>query len=86
MLEPVLSRFTLEDAALSKPVIGRYGVRHLKVVTSDFHIARAEFTFGKVLPDYRLSFSGSTTRLPRRELGRLLEHEQTALARLPGAQ
>ena len=82
VLEPVLSRFTLEDAALSKLVVERYGVRQLRVVTSDFHVARAEMIFKAVFPGYQLIFSGSTTRLPRYEPGRLLEHEQAALARL----
>ncbi len=82
VLEPVLSRFTLEDAILSKSVLEGYGVRQLKIVTSDFHVARAEFIFEKMFSDYGLSFSGSTTRLPRRELGRLLEHEQNTLSQL----
>ena len=82
LLEPVLSRFTLEDAALSQPVVERCGVRQLRVVTSDFHVARAEMIFKAALPGYQLVFRGSTTRLPRNELERLLEHEQTALARL----
>ncbi len=82
VLEPVLSRFTVEDAALSKPVVERYGVRQVRVVTSDFHVARAEFIFEAAFSGKALTFSGSRTRLSRRELGRLLEHEQAALARL----
>lgn len=82
VLEPVLSRFTLEDAALSKPVVERCSVRQLRVVTSDFHVARAELVFRRAFPGYRLTFSGSRTQLPRPELERLLEHEQIALARL----
>ena len=82
VLEPVLSRFTVEDATLSKPIIERCGVRQIKVVTSDFHLTRAGLVFKKTFPGHRLSFSGSTTRLPRRELGRLLEHERAALAQL----
>lgn len=82
VLEPVLSRFTLEDAALSRPVVERCGVRQLGVVTSDFHVARAELVFRRAFPGYQLTFSGSRTQLPRPELGRLPEHEQSALARL----
>ncbi len=84
VLEPVLSRFTLEDASLSQPVVEHYGVRHLKVVTSDFHLERAKRLFERVFSCYTLTFSGSRTRLSRRELGRLLEHEREALARLSG--
>lgn len=82
VLEPVLSRFTLEDAALSKPVVERYGVQRINVVTSDFHVARAELIFKAAFPDHQLTFSGSRTQLPRPELEQLLAHEVGAVAEL----
>ena len=82
VLEPVLSRFTVEDAQLSLPVVARCGVRSLKVVTSDFHVARAKFIFEQVFPEHQLAFYGSKTVLPQPELERLLEHKKNALAEL----
>ena len=43
VLEPALSRFTLKDASLSKPIVSRYSVENLIVVTSDFHLERDSF-------------------------------------------
>ena len=82
VLEPVLSRFTLEDAALSKPVVERHDVQHIKVVTSDFHLERAKLIFETVFSDYQLTFSASRTHLPRLELDRLLRHEEGATTEL----
>lgn len=74
--DPVYSRFTEEDARLSKPVVARLGVRLVKVVTSDFHVARAKLIFEDAFAGYQISFSASQTVLPRRELARLVEHEK----------
>ncbi|CAA9587641.1 MAG: hypothetical protein AVDCRST_MAG86-3869 [uncultured Truepera sp.] len=82
ILEPVYSRFTEEDARLSKPVVVSCGVRHVRVVTSDFHVARARLIFNDEFAGYQLRFSASETELPQRELAQLIEHEKTAVARI----
>lgn len=82
ILEPVYSRFTEEDARLSKPVVVSCGVRQVKVVTSDFHVARARLIFENEFAGYQLLFSASKTILPRLELAQLIEHEETAVARI----
>ena len=82
ILEPVLSRFTLEDAILSQPIVSRHGVKDLIVVTSDFHRKRVELIFKKTFAGYSLRFYGSKTDLPEAELEVLRRHEQEAIARL----
>ncbi len=82
LLEPALSRFTLEDATLSEPVVLRYSVKNLIVVTSDFHRNRAELIFGRIFTGYNVSVYGSKTVLPQAELELLKQHENEAVARL----
>ena len=81
VLEPALSRFTLEDASLSKPIVSRYSVENLIVVTSDFHLERARLVFEQTFKGYDLSFRGSKTNLSLNELATLIKHEKQAIAR-----
>ncbi|HWB06574.1 MAG TPA: YdcF family protein [Verrucomicrobiales bacterium] len=81
-VECVESSNTIEDAKFCRPVVERYGFRRLVVVTSDFHLDRARFLFGREFPDIALTFSVSATDLPEEELQRRISHERNALARL----
>ena len=81
-LECAESANTIQDAQLVRPIVRRHEIDELVVVTSDFHIPRAQFLFKREFPDLRLSFSAAKTHLPDEELGRLKEHEKRALARL----
>lgn len=84
IVEFALSRHTGEDARLALPIVERQGVRHLLVVTSDFHLARAEFIFRAVFPDYGVEFAGASY-LPtcsHAEQERLIAHEAHRLAEL----
>ena len=73
---------TIEDAKLCRPIVERHGFTQLLVVTSDFHLPRAEFLFRREFPSIALSFSGARTYLPATEIQRLVQHEERALARL----
>lgn len=83
-LAVVESRNTVEDAALCRPVVATHGIRRLIVVTSDFHLPRAQFLFSREFPDLSLAFSAAPTDLPAPELAARIAHEQSALARLRG--
>lgn len=86
MVEFALSRHTGEDALLARPIVERHGVQHLLVVTSDFHLARAEFIFRTLFPEYTLDFAGAPY-LPNcapAEQERLVAHEARRLAELRG--
>jgi uncharacterized SAM-binding protein YcdF (DUF218 family) len=54
----------------------------LIVVTSDFHLARAQFLFTREFPDVAIAFSGSKTHLPDEELQKRIAHERNALTKL----
>jgi uncharacterized SAM-binding protein YcdF (DUF218 family) len=83
-VECVESSNTVEDARLCRPLVERYGFRRLVVVTSDFHVGRAEFLFTREFPEIALTFSGARTHLPEEELQKKILHERNALARLRG--
>lgn len=75
---------TVDDALKARPIVDKYGVSRLIVVSSDFHIARASFVFGEVFPDKQLRFLGApylATR-PQAEQDRLLAHERRELDNL----
>ena len=84
MVEFALSRHTGEDARLALPIVERLGVRQLLVVTSDFHLARAEFIFRSVFPTYGIELVGAPY-LPTcssTEQAGLIAHEARRLASL----
>lgn len=79
-----LSGNTIEDALQAIPVVERIAVAELEIVTSDFHLPRAELVFRAAFPTLRLSFFGAPylASLPREERERRLAHEAAAVARL----
>jgi len=81
-LECAESANTVEDAALTKPIVERHGITELLVVTSDFHVPRAQFLFQREFPDTLLSFSAAATNLPASALEKRIAHEARALAQL----
>lgn len=78
----VESSNTIEDAQLSKSVILRSGVRRVIVVTSDFHVKRAQYIFERESYGVEIVFSGCMTHLPEEELDALNNHEKLAVSRL----
>ena len=78
------SRNTVDDALTARPIVDRYCVPRLIVVSSDFHLARASFIFSEVFPDKQLQFLGApylATRAPE-ERERLTAHERRELDNL----
>ncbi len=63
IVDSVLSTNTLEDASLTKPIIVKYNVGDILVVTSDFHYDRARYIFEREYSDtnIRICFSLSKT-------------------------
>jgi uncharacterized SAM-binding protein YcdF (DUF218 family) len=82
ILEHVESSNTVEDAKFSRPVLEHHGFHQLIVITSDFHLARAQYLFAREFPDLAIQYSASPTVLPSEEWERKLAHERSALAKL----
>lgn len=84
ILEFAESRNTVEDAALSYPIVKRHGARTAIVVTSDYHGPRAEYVFCRGYRDIALAFALCPTdeKTCELDLAALLVHEREALARL----
>jgi uncharacterized SAM-binding protein YcdF (DUF218 family) len=77
----VESRFTLEDARLSKTVLEQENITEVILVTSDFHMARAKLVFNYVFPKINFTYSPAVTLLPAVDLIRLRDHEKKAILR-----
>ena len=86
ILEFVESANTLQDASFSKPIVQKYGVSEVVVVTSDYHIDRARYIFEQEFADtsVRINFLASQTDEATCEfdLDAQKKHEQQALAKL----
>lgn len=86
IVEFVESANTLQDAAFSKPIILKYGVSKIVVVTSDYHMDRAHYIFEREFADtgVHVNFSASKTDEAACEfdLAAQKKHEQQALAKL----
>jgi len=81
-LEPVLSSNTVEDAVLSKRILSGGNFDHALVVTSDYHIDRAEFIFSRFLPDLEIGYCPARAPQTEAERAACLEHERRALEEL----
>lgn len=84
MLEFAESCNTVDDALKARPIVDKYAVDQLIVVSSDFHLDRVQFVFNAVFPDKQLRFLGAPYLVsrPPDEQQRLLAHEARELANL----
>jgi uncharacterized SAM-binding protein YcdF (DUF218 family) len=73
---------TVDDARLSMPVVERFDVHVLCVITSDFHRERAGLIFRVFYPHHALEVIGEPTELPPEERQRVCEHETRAIQQL----
>ena len=75
---------TLDDALKSRPIVDRYGAKHLVIISSDFHLERVRFIFSRVFPALQLEFLGATyiTTRGTEERIKLEQHEARELASL----
>ncbi|MFN8490271.1 MAG: YdcF family protein [Caldilineaceae bacterium] len=78
------SGHTLEDATLARPIVERYGLKQLLIVSSDFHLPRVRFIFEHIFPDCQLTFAAAEyiSLCSVTERQRLITHEAQALDRL----
>ena len=84
IVEFAKSHDTEEDALLAKPIIDKYGVKSLIIISSDFHIGRVQYIFEKVFGEdgYQLEFREAETDFPEERYDILLTHEKKELERL----
>jgi uncharacterized SAM-binding protein YcdF (DUF218 family) len=82
VIGPALSSTTIEDARLTRPIVDKYGVKRVILVTSDFHMRRARVLFERAFQGIELAFSACVTHLPLDELLARQRHEELALAKL----
>lgn len=79
ILEYLLSKNTVEDAMLAKPLVEKYNPRNIVVITSDFHMKRASLIFRHVFENYNLIFVEAASTLDIVTLEKLVVHELKAI-------
>ena len=81
-----LSRNTLEDASLARPIVAAAGTTRAVVVTSDYHLDRARLVFEREFAGTTVAWEFVATctdeSRSRLDLAALRKHEREALARL----
>ncbi len=82
ILEFAESHDTVEDALLAKPIIDKYGVKDLVIVSSDFHMERVRYIFQKVFEGYDLRFSAAKTDFDDEKNRMLQAHEKKEIEKL----
>jgi uncharacterized SAM-binding protein YcdF (DUF218 family) len=77
---------TLQDASLSKPIVLKYRVPEIVVVTSDYHLDRARFIFEREFADTEVhiefSISQTVEEACEFDMKAQKKHEREALAKL----
>ncbi len=85
-LPDALSRNTIEDASLSKPIVLAHSGTGLLVVTSDFHVPRARFLFEREFRESCITVAFVACETDERacelDLVALKQHERRALTGL----
>ncbi|WP_299808241.1 YdcF family protein [uncultured Shewanella sp.] len=76
-----LSRFTFEDATLSKPIIEEHGFDELCLVTSEFHLPRAKLIFSGLFPNLSFHYVATKTPVSESQLQQLIQHELSVMDR-----
>ena len=80
LLPIVESRHTVENAALSLEVLSPLDVRSICVVTSGFHVQRAQLIFSCFFDPALLSFLNTPSCLAKERLQRREAHEKASIA------
>ena len=72
---------SVQDATMLLPILAQNPIKHLKIITSDYHVERVEFIFKSVLAEkVSLSFTGVDSEGVAPEiLEKLIAHEKLAL-------
>ncbi|MDK1287635.1 YdcF family protein [Pseudoalteromonas umbrosa] len=80
-LPSALSRFTIEDATLSYPVLKQLNSPQVDIISSDFHIPRVQLIFDKVMPSISKNYLSAPSPISVQELSKLKKHEVFAIKR-----
>lgn len=77
LLVGVDSRFTFEDAALSKEKLNGFPLPDLHIVTSGFHLSRAALIFDSLFSQHSRTYHGAITPVSCEQYQQLLAHEHS---------
>ncbi|MFI4910770.1 MAG: YdcF family protein [Sedimentisphaeraceae bacterium JB056] len=85
IVEFAQSKNTIEDASLSKPIIEKYAPEEILVITSDYHLGRAQYVFEKEFKDSGINIEFKTVKTDAEKCGIDLQsqinHEKSSLAK-----
>ncbi|AOT15596.1 YdcF family protein [Pseudoalteromonas luteoviolacea] len=80
-LPNALSRFTIEDATLTYPILKQLNVPQVDIISSGFHISRVQLIFDRVMPSIIKNYLSAPSPISSQALHRLEKHEVFAKKR-----
>ncbi|KZN49196.1 YdcF family protein [Pseudoalteromonas luteoviolacea] len=80
-LPSALSRFTIEDATLTYPILKQPNAPQVDIISSDFHIPRVQLIFDKVMPSMKKNYLSAPSPISSQALRQLEKHEVFAKKR-----
>ena len=78
-LELAISNNTVDDAVQIKSIVSASAALQLIIITSDYHLERVKLIFSKILNAYDMEFMGAPSSLAKKDVERLVAHEQKAI-------
>lgn len=80
-LPDTLSRFTIEDATLTLPVLSQLDSPDVSIISSEFHVPRVKLIFNTIMPTIKKSYLSAPSPLSAQALSQLEQHEVFAKQR-----
>lgn len=80
-LEMAISSNTVDDAVKTKEILSNYNFP-LKIITSDYHLERAQIIFEQILVGIEKKYFGVSHTLPESIKHQFVEHERKAISGL----
>ena len=78
-LQFALSKHTVDDAVKAHEIISKLDAVSLTVITSDFHLKRAQLIFDTIFKDYTVQYLGAKSNLDEAHYNTLVAHEEKAV-------
>lgn len=77
-----ISAYTEADASSAKLILSPASIPRILLITSDFHMDRAEHYFKKYFPETEIRPCPAKSTLPREELAQRIVHEKKRMAEI----
>jgi len=79
LLDSALSSNSVDDAVKVKEILDKLNDHKLIIITSAYHLERAQLIFNEILTGYKMEFAGVESTMEELEFQKLVQHEKNAI-------